>query len=223
LRPITERWAKPVLPIDGRAVLASLLHELASAGVPKVWLVTGHLASQVEAVAGDGSAFGLEVRLVSQPRPDGSADAVTRAVEAGVAPPFLVSAADTLYARGTVAQVLGAWDGADAGSITVRSQAGRPAATRIRVENGLVSKVPDPGAPGGVTAAPLLVVGPAVAAEIPAVCSEPYVPPYELTAAFQRAIEAGERVRAIEIRPTRDLTDPLDLVRENFPYVQGLR
>jgi hypothetical protein len=74
-----------------------------------------------------------------------------------------------------------------------------------------------------VTAAPLLVVGPAVAAEIPAVCREPYVPPYELTAAFQRAIEAGERVRAIEIRPTRDLTDPLDLVRENFPYVQGLR
>ena len=29
LRPLTERWPKPVLPIDGRPVLASLLRELA--------------------------------------------------------------------------------------------------------------------------------------------------------------------------------------------------
>ncbi|MDX6542500.1 MAG: Nucleotidyl transferase, partial [Gaiellaceae bacterium] len=28
LRPLTERYAKPVLPIDGRPVIATLLHEL---------------------------------------------------------------------------------------------------------------------------------------------------------------------------------------------------
>ena len=31
LRPLTERWPKPVLPIDGRPVLATLLRELAAA------------------------------------------------------------------------------------------------------------------------------------------------------------------------------------------------
>jgi NDP-sugar pyrophosphorylase family protein len=44
LRPLTERWPKPVLPIDGRAVLATLLRELAAAECELVWLVTGYLA-----------------------------------------------------------------------------------------------------------------------------------------------------------------------------------
>ena len=45
-------------------------------------------------------------------------------------------------------------------------------------------------------------------------------PPFELAHAFQEAIDAGERVAAIEIGKTRDLTDPLDLVEENFPYLR---
>src|SRR5919199_6307871 len=100
LRPLTERWAKPVLPVDGVPVLATLLRELAGAGCARVWLVAGHLAAQVERLAGDGSAFGVEVRAVRQPEPLGSADAVQRAVDAGAAPPLLVTAADTVYSRG---------------------------------------------------------------------------------------------------------------------------
>ena len=33
------------------------------------------------------------------------------------------------------------------------------------------------------------------------------------------AIDEGEVVRAVEIGKTRDLTDPLDLVEENFPWL----
>ncbi len=106
-------------------------------------------------------------------------------------PPFLVTAADTLYAPGTVAEVLAAWDDADAGAITIRRQPGRPAATRIRVEDGLVRRVPAPDSTDDVTAAPLLVVGRPVAAEIPAACREPYVAPYELDG----RIPAGNRRR----------------------------
>jgi NDP-sugar pyrophosphorylase family protein len=47
LRPLTERWPKPVLPIDGRPVIATLLRELAAAGCERVYIVTGHLAEQV--------------------------------------------------------------------------------------------------------------------------------------------------------------------------------
>src|SRR5919197_2821137 len=90
LRPLTERWAKPVLPIDGRPVLAVLLRELAAAGCERVWLVSGHLAEQVEALAGDGSAFGVSVRRVRQPGVLGSADAVRRGPDAGGGVPGLV-------------------------------------------------------------------------------------------------------------------------------------
>ena len=87
LRPLTERWAKPVLPIDGRPVIATLLRELAAGGIERVTVVTGHLAEQVERLVGDGSAFGVAVSFVRQPRPDGSADAVAVAHEAGVGVP----------------------------------------------------------------------------------------------------------------------------------------
>jgi hypothetical protein len=44
-------------------------------------------------------------------------------------------------------------------------------------------------------------------------------PPYELAEAFQRAIDRGLRIVGVEIGKTRDLTDPVDFVVENFPYL----
>src|SRR5688572_2584774 len=110
LRPLTERWAKPVLPIDGRPVLARLLRELPDAGPQTVWLVTCHLAEQVEALAGDGSAFGLRVRTVRQPEPVGSADAVSQALAAGATPPLLAVAADTAFTPGDLGRARAAWE-----------------------------------------------------------------------------------------------------------------
>jgi dTDP-glucose pyrophosphorylase len=220
MRPLTERWAKPVLPIDGRPVIATLLHDLAAAGIEQATVVTGHLAEQVEELVGDGSVFGLELRFVRQPRPHGAPDAIVRA---GLDPPFLVSASDTVYARGTIERFLEAYArGTRAGAMSVRRQPGRPSANGIRVEDGLVIRALDRSMPGGFTAAPLLAVGEAVAARVEDVCRPPFRPPYEVTDAFQLAIDAGEHVMAVEIEPTRDLTNPLDLVVENFPYLAGM-
>lgn len=222
LRPVTERYAKPVLPIDGRPVIASLLRELAAAGFRHVTVVTGHLADQVERLA-EGDAFGLDVEFVRQPRADGSGDALARAVAAGATPPFVVTAADTVYTAGDVARFLaGAADAAAGAAIAVRRQPGRPEHTRIRVEDGRVARVVDPESGDDLTAAPLSLVGPSVAARLPEVTRPPYEQPYELSAAFQLAIDAGEAVAAVEIGRTRDLTRPIDLVRENFPYLAAL-
>jgi NDP-sugar pyrophosphorylase family protein len=219
MRPLTERWPKAVLPIDGRPVIATLLRELAAGGVERATVVSGHLAEQVETLVGEDSAFGLDVRFVRQPSPDGGADAVRRAA---LEPPYLVTAADTVYAPGTVERFLRAYDESDAaGAMSVRRQPGRPASTGIRVEDDLVSRAQDSSAPGGLTAAPLLALGAPVAARVEEACSRPFRPPYELTAAFQLAIDAGERILAVRIDPTRDLTHPLDLVEKNFPYLAG--
>jgi glucose-1-phosphate thymidylyltransferase len=222
LRPLTERWAKPVLPIDGRPVLATLLHELTAAGIQRVWLVTGHLAEQVEALAGDGSAFGLTVSSVRQPRPDGSADALARALAAGAEPPLLLSAADTVFAAGALDDFTRAWEesGAD-GAIAARRSGGPAHTTRLRVEDGRILRIRDPE--GQLTAAPLMGLREAVLGELSAVCSPPFKPPYEVADAFQRAIDGGAAVAAIETGATRDLTNPLDLVEENFPYLRGLK
>src|SRR5438067_986153 len=125
LRPLSERWAKPVLPIDGRPVVAALLRELAAAGCEHVWLVTGHLAEQVETLAGDGSGFGLDISFVRQPQVLGSADAVRRALDAGAQVPVLVTAADTLFGSGDVGRFATAFTASRAaGAVAVRTEPG---------------------------------------------------------------------------------------------------
>jgi NDP-sugar pyrophosphorylase family protein len=218
LRPITERWAKPVLPVDGRPVLAVLLRELAAAGCTRVWLVTGYLAEQVEGIAGDGSAFGLEIRFVRQPEVLGSADAVQRALDAGAPLPVLVLAADTVFRRGDVRLFADAFLAAGAaGAVAIRlDPPPGPGHGAVRHVDGRVERMPDddPGNPW--SGAPLWALGPAIAERLRRDRA-----PFELENAFQSAIEAGETVRAVEIGTTRDLTDPLDLVEENFPYLRS--
>jgi dTDP-glucose pyrophosphorylase len=212
-----------VLPIDGRPVLATLLREIAAAGCPRVWLVTGHLAEQVEALAGDGAAFALEIRIVRQPEALGSGDAVRRALDAGAEPPLLLTAADTVYAPGAIGRFSDAWEASAAeGAIAVRRLPDRPPSTRIGVEGGRVVRVVDRESNTGLTAAPLWAFRDVIAGHIHEVCEPPFVPPYEVAPAFQRAIDAGHHVLSHETGPTRDLTNPLDLVEENFSYLKGL-
>ena len=213
LRPLTERWAKPVLPIDGRPVIVTLLHELAAAGVERTVIVVGHLAVQVEQLL-DG--FPGERRFVTQPEPLGSADAVALAA---AEPPYLVTAADTVFRRGDVAAFTAAAEGA-AGAIAVRRTPGPqpPHRQAVRVEDGRVTRVLDDDPENPLSGAPLWAIG-AQLHEL--VLSLPGKPPYELATALQLAVDAGAEIRGVEIGPTRDLTNPLDLVEENFAYLKG--
>ncbi len=218
LRPLTERWAKPVLPIDGRPMLAVLLRELAAAGCPRVWLVTGHLAEQVERLAGDGAAFGIDIRRVHQPEVLGSADAVRRALDAGASLPIVVSAADTVFTPGDLGRFCREFaESGAAGSVAVRTDP-PPGAGRhsVRRRAGRVERMrDDDDSHNPWSAAPLWAVDRAIADRL---CLDR--PPYELENAFQSAIDAGETVTGIEIGKTRGLTYPLDLVEENFPYLR---
>jgi NDP-sugar pyrophosphorylase family protein len=209
LRPLTERYAKSVLPIDGVPVVARLLRELARAGCPRVTVVVGHLGAQVRRLLGDGSGFGLELAYVEQQTPDGSADAVRRAQQE---PPYLAVAADTLFPVGAVAEVAARM--LPAGAMAVRRL---PERVPVRVAEGLVERVRDAAAPGPLAGAPLWAVGAAVHERL---CLDNR--PWELGNAFQAAIDAGEQIAAVEIGATRDLTTPLDVLERNFPYLSDL-
>ncbi|MDX6485323.1 MAG: UDP-N-acetylglucosamine diphosphorylase / glucose-phosphate thymidylyltransferase [Gaiellaceae bacterium] len=219
LRPLTERWPKPVLPIGGRPVIATLLRELAAAGCTLAVVVTGHLAEQVEELVGNGSAFGLEARFVRQPGVLGSADAVSRGIAGGAEPPFLVTAADTVYVHGDVRRFVKAFEASGAaGAIAVRRDPAADASQRqaVRIVGGRVEKMIDDDPANPLGAAPLWIFGPALV---------PYLdglggPPYELSHAYRDAIAAGLEIRGVEIGRTRDLTYPVDLIEENFPYLE---
>ena len=185
LRPITDSWPKPVLPIDGKPVVVTLVHDLAAAGCERIVVVTGHLAEQVESLL---EPLPFDLRFVRQPPGQGSADAVLRA---GVTPPYLVLAADTVFSDGDLGRFADAGAGLD-GAIALH----------------------------GEERAPLWLVGVKVHRFLEPL---PGKAPYELQDVFRNAADAGAKVSAIQVGRTRDLTDPTDLVRENFPYLRGER
>jgi len=216
LRPVTDEWPKPILPIDGRPVIALLLRELRAAGCESATIATGHLAEQVEALVGDGGGFGMAITYVRQPRADGSADAVRRALDGGADVPVLVAAADTVFAPGSIALFRSAWSRAP-GALAARpgqpTSGGKPG---IRADDGgRVVRVVDDDPNCELTSAPLWGLGEEV---LPFFDRLPG-PPFELSDAFQRAVDAGVEVRLVVIPGTRDLTHAEDLVRENFPYL----
>jgi glucose-1-phosphate thymidylyltransferase len=222
LRPLTERWPKPVLPIDGRPVIATLLRALVVAGCTHATIVTGHLAEQVEALVGDGAGFGLEVAYARQPNADGSADAVRRALAAGAEPPALIVAADTVFSRGDLDRFTEeATESGAAGALAVRRDPRPDPEHRqpVQIADGLVRRVFDDDPDNLLGSAPLWAFGEPLVEHLEIVCAKPYKPPFELGVAYQLAVDAGLEIAAVEIGKTRDLTHPEDLIEENFPYL----
>jgi NDP-sugar pyrophosphorylase family protein len=214
LRPLTERWPKPVLPIDGRPVIGTLLRELAGAGVRRAFVVTGHLAEQVEQLVGDGSGFGLDVRFVRQPGGLGSADTVVRALAAGAEAPLLVTAADTVYSSGDVRRFVEAFTTSDAeGAIAVRREPPPVPGYRdgLQIVDGLIATFVN----NDPASAPLWALGQELIPLLDGLSG----PPFELADVFARAVESKRAIAGIEIGKTRDLTFPVDLVKENFNYL----
>jgi hypothetical protein len=128
-----------------------------------------------------------------------------------------VSAADTVFRRGDVASFLRAFaESGAAGALAVRrfpppSRARPP----VRIRDGRVTAVVDEDPDNPLGSAPLWALGPALVPFLDRLAG----PPYELAAAYQTAIDEGIEVSAIEIGTTRDVTNPVDLVKENFPYL----
>ncbi len=76
LRPLTSTVPKPVVPLVDRPFIRFMLDWLLSHGIDDVVMSCGHLAVGVRNVLGDGSAFGISLRYVEEPRPLGTGGAL---------------------------------------------------------------------------------------------------------------------------------------------------
>src|ERR671914_731165 len=81
LRPLTSTIPKPVVPLVDRPFIAFMLDWLSGHGVDDVIMSCGFLAAGVRNVLGDGSAYGIRLRYVEEPRPLGTGGAVKFAEE----------------------------------------------------------------------------------------------------------------------------------------------
>jgi MurNAc alpha-1-phosphate uridylyltransferase len=70
MRPLTDRTPKPLLPVAGRPLIVWHLERLAVAGFRDIVINHAHLGEQIEALLGDGEAWGL--RISYSPEPPGA-------------------------------------------------------------------------------------------------------------------------------------------------------
>ena len=81
LHPVTERIPKALVEVRGEPFLAHQLRLLKAHGIERVALCLGHLGEQIEAFAGDGSRFGLQVGYAwDGPELRGTAGAIRNAL-----------------------------------------------------------------------------------------------------------------------------------------------
>ena len=81
LRPVTETIPKALIEVAGEPFLAHQLRLLRQNGFERVVMLVGYLGEQIQAFAGDGRDFGLQVEYVFDgPRLLGTAGALRRAL-----------------------------------------------------------------------------------------------------------------------------------------------
>jgi MurNAc alpha-1-phosphate uridylyltransferase len=67
MRPLTDHTPKPLLTVAGRSLIVWHLERLAVAGFRDIVINHAHLGEQIEALLGDGAAWGLRIRYSPEP------------------------------------------------------------------------------------------------------------------------------------------------------------
>ena len=71
LASVTGDLPKALFPVGGKPVLQHQLELAVGAGIDEVTIFAGHLAEKILDFVGDGSRFGLRVRIFTEKELDG--------------------------------------------------------------------------------------------------------------------------------------------------------
>lgn len=230
LRPLTDYAPKPLLPIDGRPVIGTLVQQLVRAGVGELVVVIGPSGALLREYLDRHAPDGCSCSFVEQPVANGSADAIRHGLAAlDASLPSLIAACDTVWNDDDVTAMLDTHARLEP-MVTMAARRWPleqlPHRSCLTLgDDGRILQVLEKPRPDQVTSAlsgsPLYVVEPAFWPYVEAVEPGPHGK-LELASALQAAIEAGDVVQSVEVHATRDLTRPLDLLRANFPYLAEL-
>jgi len=106
MRPFSEHWPKPILPVLGKPLTAYQLEMMAALGIRRVVVVIGHLGHEVVSALGDGSRWGVSITYVEQEETLGIAHAVSR-LEPHVDRPFFLFLGDIFFVTENLGDMVG--------------------------------------------------------------------------------------------------------------------
>lgn len=95
LRPFTEIIPKPLLPIGEKSVLEIQLERLKEGGFDQIYLATNYKSDYIENFFGDGSRYGVSLKISRERKPLGTVGPLTL-LKDELTEPFLVMNGDIL-------------------------------------------------------------------------------------------------------------------------------
>jgi NDP-sugar pyrophosphorylase family protein len=106
MRELTNERPKPMLQVQGKAILEHIIEGLRTHGITEIFIVTGFRADVIEAHFGDGSGLGVKIQYGRQLVQDGTGKAPELAKSFVGIDPFLLTYGDILVRPETYAQML---------------------------------------------------------------------------------------------------------------------
>lgn len=95
LRPFTEIIPKPLLPIGEKSVLEIQIENLKRSGFDEIFLATNYKSEYIENFFGDGSRYGVSLKISKEEKPLGTVGPLTL-LKKELDEPFLVMNGDIL-------------------------------------------------------------------------------------------------------------------------------
>lgn len=222
LGALTASTPKPLLEVGGEPILLRIVRGLVLAGIHDIAIVTGYLASQVEARLGNGASAGARIRWVRQQGFGGTAAALKLARDAVGEESFLFGWGDIVVGPHNYARVLEGARGVD-GVLAVNAVPDPAHGGAVYLDAvGLVTRLVEKPPPGTSTTrwnnSGIGVLPPAIWPAIDALRPSPRGE-LELPQAIQSLISDGLRFRAVPVEgPWFDIGTPesLEAARRAF-------
>ncbi|GAA4344437.1 N-acetylmuramate alpha-1-phosphate uridylyltransferase MurU [Kangiella taiwanensis] len=90
MRPLTDRHPKPLLKVDGKALIEWHIEALKEAGIKDILINTSWLGDQIPEYLGDGAYWGVELTFSHEPKALETAGGIRKALEFFDGEPFIV-------------------------------------------------------------------------------------------------------------------------------------
>jgi len=211
MKGLTEDIPKPMVEVQGRPVLDSIVRGLVENGVREVLIVVGYRPEVIRDHFGDGAEFGCVISYVTQEVQDGTGRVVNLATEFSGGDAFVLSYGDILVPAFSYAEMV-EFTGVDGKiSVKINEDVSKGGAVFIDDDGWMTDLIEKPG-PGQPTSSYYNAGIYSFSARIFEYTAKLEKSPrgeYELTDAIAAMVRDGMKVKAVELSGDwADIRDP---------------
>ena len=228
MNSVTELIPKPLLPINGVAIIESFLSNISKLGFREVTIVVNHLSDLIIEYCGNGSKFNLNIQYVFQENSNGTGSAVKMALKNQIDDVVIIGG-DTYFTFDHYKKSIETYKKNEVDGLILLKEIPKSIITRTSLvtlnKNNFIKKFiekPKPHQIDGNIGSALFHIYNKSFVKYLADISLSERGEYELTEATNKMIADDKKIIGLLMSSPLDLTDVKDLLIHNFSYINKI-